>query len=227
MSPPSVRLGAITGTLMGIVGVRGPPAGTYSSGPGTARRPVWIIQSLAKRLLMAVQNPPHPGGIVKRQGLEPLELTVTRAAKGDRHLSPSAIGPHQRPRRDLSRDGGPAVGDLRLDARDLAGHADGLRSAAGPRPGRGNRGGVTEFPGAVTHVVPSPRPSQGAAISRTVYAVAHHLRVSHECARDGACRRLPEIDERDRVPLQHLESSGEGVARGLDPRESLSGPVAW
>lgn len=82
MSPPSVRLGAITGTLMGKFGVRCPPAGTYSSGPGTARRPVWIIQSLAKRLLMAVQNPPHPGGIVKRQGLEPLELTLTRAAKG-------------------------------------------------------------------------------------------------------------------------------------------------
>ena len=31
---------------------------------------------------MAMQNPPHPGGIVKRQCLEPLGLTVTRAAKG-------------------------------------------------------------------------------------------------------------------------------------------------
>ena len=27
-------------------------------------------------------NPPHPGGIVKRQCLEPLGLSVTRAAKG-------------------------------------------------------------------------------------------------------------------------------------------------
>ena len=32
---------------------------------------------------MAVHNPPHPGGIVKRQCLEPLgPLTVTRAAEG-------------------------------------------------------------------------------------------------------------------------------------------------
>ena len=31
---------------------------------------------------MAMQNPPHPGGTVKRQCLEPLGLTVTRAARG-------------------------------------------------------------------------------------------------------------------------------------------------
>lgn len=31
---------------------------------------------------MAMQNPPHPGGIVKRQCLEPVGLTVTPAAKG-------------------------------------------------------------------------------------------------------------------------------------------------
>ncbi|MCY4129574.1 MAG: HigA family addiction module antitoxin [Gammaproteobacteria bacterium] len=31
---------------------------------------------------MSMHNPPHPGGIVKRQCLEPLGLTVTRAAKG-------------------------------------------------------------------------------------------------------------------------------------------------
>ncbi len=31
---------------------------------------------------MTMQNPPHPGGIVKRQCLEPLGLTVTRAAQG-------------------------------------------------------------------------------------------------------------------------------------------------
>ena len=29
-----------------------------------------------------MKNPPHPGGIVKRQCLEPLELSVTRAAQG-------------------------------------------------------------------------------------------------------------------------------------------------
>ena len=31
---------------------------------------------------MTMQNPPHPGGIVRRQCLEPLGLTVTEAAKG-------------------------------------------------------------------------------------------------------------------------------------------------
>lgn len=31
---------------------------------------------------MAMQNPPHPGGIVRRQCLKPLGLSVTRAAEG-------------------------------------------------------------------------------------------------------------------------------------------------
>lgn len=31
---------------------------------------------------MAMHNPPHPGGIVRRQCLEPLDLSVTEAAKG-------------------------------------------------------------------------------------------------------------------------------------------------
>ena len=31
---------------------------------------------------VAMQNPPHPGGIVRRQCLEPLGLSVTEAAKG-------------------------------------------------------------------------------------------------------------------------------------------------
>ena len=31
---------------------------------------------------MAMHNPPHPGGIVKRQCLEPLGLSVTKAAEG-------------------------------------------------------------------------------------------------------------------------------------------------
>ena len=31
---------------------------------------------------MAMHNPPHPGGMVRRQCLEPLGLTVTRAAEG-------------------------------------------------------------------------------------------------------------------------------------------------
>ena len=31
---------------------------------------------------MAMQNPPHPGGIVRRQCLDPLGLSVTEAAAG-------------------------------------------------------------------------------------------------------------------------------------------------
>ena len=31
---------------------------------------------------MTMYHPPHPGGIVKRQCLEPLGLSVTRAARG-------------------------------------------------------------------------------------------------------------------------------------------------
>ena len=31
---------------------------------------------------MAMHDPPHPGGIVRRQCLQPLGLSVTRAAKG-------------------------------------------------------------------------------------------------------------------------------------------------
>lgn len=31
---------------------------------------------------MAMRNPPHPGGIVRRQCLDPLGLSVTEAAKG-------------------------------------------------------------------------------------------------------------------------------------------------
>ena len=30
---------------------------------------------------MAMRNPPHPGGIVRRQCIEPLEMSVTAAAK--------------------------------------------------------------------------------------------------------------------------------------------------
>jgi addiction module HigA family antidote len=40
-----------------------------------------IIEMKGQRAV-AMHNPPHPGGIVRRQWLEPLGLTVTEAAKG-------------------------------------------------------------------------------------------------------------------------------------------------
>ena len=36
---------------------------------------------ISKANSMAMHNPPHPGGIVRRQCLEPLDLSVTEAAK--------------------------------------------------------------------------------------------------------------------------------------------------
>jgi addiction module HigA family antidote len=38
--------------------------------------------SLERTKLMAMRNPPHPGDIVRRQCLDPLDLSVTEAAKG-------------------------------------------------------------------------------------------------------------------------------------------------
>jgi len=35
-----------------------------------------------ERTEVAMRNPPHPGGIVRRQCLEPLGLSVTEAARG-------------------------------------------------------------------------------------------------------------------------------------------------
>ena len=37
---------------------------------------------MREQIFMAMRNPPHPGGVVRRQCLEPLRLTVTDAAKG-------------------------------------------------------------------------------------------------------------------------------------------------
>ena len=43
---------------------------------------VYYLDCHWEGLVMAMQNPPHPGGIVRRQCLEPLGLSVTRAARG-------------------------------------------------------------------------------------------------------------------------------------------------
>jgi len=41
----------------------------------------WITRTVIKRLTMKMHNPPHPGEVLKKLCLEPLELTVTEAAK--------------------------------------------------------------------------------------------------------------------------------------------------
>ena len=41
---------------------------------------------------MGMHNPPHPGEIVRHECLEPLGLTVTRAAQGLGGNSPGSVG---------------------------------------------------------------------------------------------------------------------------------------
>lgn len=43
---------------------------------------MWTIVTIIRKAnFMAMHNPPHPGGIVRRQCLDPLRLSVTEAAK--------------------------------------------------------------------------------------------------------------------------------------------------
>ena len=43
---------------------------------------MWTTWTITEETDHGMHNPPHPGGIVKRQCLEPLGLSVTRAAEG-------------------------------------------------------------------------------------------------------------------------------------------------
>ena len=83
---------------------------------------------------------------VKRARLRTLSRTpgIDRdpGRRGFGRYPAGAFGVGERANGDLRRDGDTAVKGLRLDARDLAGDADGLRSLAGPRPRRGYRGGA-------------------------------------------------------------------------------------
>ena len=101
---------------------------------------------------MAMHDPPHPGGIVKRQCLEPLGLTVTRAAQG-LGVTRQALSELLNGRTGVSVDMAIRLSKaFGLDARDVVGNADGLRSPASPQSclgdrGRAVRGGVTPSTG--------------------------------------------------------------------------------
>ena len=70
--------------------------------------------------------PPHPGGIVKRQCLEPLGLSVTRAARG-LGVTRQALSELVNERAGVSVEMAVRLSEgVRLDARDLAWDADGL-----------------------------------------------------------------------------------------------------
>ncbi len=91
---------------------------------------------------MGMHNPPHPGGIVRRQCLEPLDLSVVRSAEG--------LGVTRQALSELvnERTGVSVEMAIRLSKafgstpETWPGDADGLGPLAGPRPGRAARGGA-------------------------------------------------------------------------------------
>jgi addiction module HigA family antidote len=94
---------------------------------------------------MAMHNPPHPGGIIRRQCLEPLGLSVTDAAK--------ALGVTRQALSDLVNERAgvsvemaidPAVEGVWLQSGDVARNADGLRPLAGSQPNRENPGALIQ-----------------------------------------------------------------------------------
>ena len=80
-------MGGALGRLAGTGGRQEAPGSRLVSpcGSGLGMRAMWarlIIVGSERSRAMAMVNPPHPGGIVKRECLEPLGLSVTRAAEG-------------------------------------------------------------------------------------------------------------------------------------------------
>jgi antitoxin HigA-1 len=86
MDLPGFRLHPLKGPLRGhwAVWVSGNWRVTFRVRGRRGRRPRLPGLSLKVRTqtAMAMHNPPHPGGIVRRQCLEPLGLSVTEAARG-------------------------------------------------------------------------------------------------------------------------------------------------
>ena len=75
---------------------------------------------------MAMVDPPHPGGIVRRECLEPLGLSVTRAAEG-LGVSRQALSELVNEKtRGVGGDGDSVVEGVWVESRDLVGDADGL-----------------------------------------------------------------------------------------------------
>ena len=89
---------------------------------------------------MPMANPCHPGEIVKYECLEPLGLTVTKAANGLGVTRQALSNVINGKGWGVGGYGDPVFEGVRLDAGDLAGNADGLRSVAGPGQGQGDQG---------------------------------------------------------------------------------------
>ncbi len=78
---------------------------------------------------MPMKNPPHPGGFVLRQCIEPLGLSITDSRRARRHAD-HALGTGEREARHLSRDGRAVVQGFRRQCRKLAGAAGAIRTGA-------------------------------------------------------------------------------------------------
>ena len=90
---------------------------------------------------MPMQNPPHPGEIVRWECLEPLGLTVTRAAEGLGVTRQTLSDLGEREGGYFGRDGPAPFSSLRLVSGDMDRDADRLRPLAGSGPSRANQSG--------------------------------------------------------------------------------------
>jgi hypothetical protein len=81
----------------------------------------------------AMKNPQHPGGLVLRQCIEPLGLTIADAAAALGVTRTTLFRTGQREARDFSRDGGEIVQSLRRQRGRLAKGAGAVRYRPGSR----------------------------------------------------------------------------------------------
>jgi len=79
---------------------------------------------------MAMHNPPHPGGIVRRQCPDTLDFSVTEAERAWRNAS-NAIQSDQGEGWNFDRYGYSSVEGIRFKSGILARFANGVRSLAG------------------------------------------------------------------------------------------------
>ena len=75
---------------------------------------------------MPMHNPPHPGEIVKWECLEPLGLSITKAADGLGRPLPNAFRSCERERQRFGRYGCPSIQRVWLYTRNVAEDADGI-----------------------------------------------------------------------------------------------------
>jgi hypothetical protein len=76
---------------------------------------------------MPMKSPPHPGGMVLQDCIEPLGLTVTGGGAGTRRFALYAFGPVERQAGHISGDGHTSVEGVWGEPRELACTAGAVR----------------------------------------------------------------------------------------------------